>query len=152
MRTRTAPRPWFPPSLTSTRGRGTWPWTCRTGPGTRSGHVPGSHPGTCIWPASVSILAPMGIVTSSFGAGIPAPILLFLRDNPSSYPPNTNRPKTATLIRRIPMWKTAFRPVLCLVAKIIERPLLIPCPAHQLRRASAPARILENQSVCVKLR
>ena len=67
--------------------------------------------------ASVSILAPMGIVTSSFGAGIPAPILLFLRDNPSSYPPNTNRPKTATLIRRIPTWKTAFRPVLCLVAK-----------------------------------
>ena len=51
--------------------------------------------------ASVSFFAPIGIVTSSLGAGMPAPILL-----------------------------------------IIERPLLIPCPAHRSRRAPAPTRVL----------
>ena len=98
--------------------------------------------------ASVRIFEPIGMVTSSFGAGIPAPILLFLRDNPSSVPPDTDRSTAANVIRRIPMWKTAFRPVLCVVTKMNERPLRISCPAHLSRRASAPARNLKiNQYV-----
>ena len=86
--------------------------------------------------ASVSILTPIGIVTSASGSIMPVQILLFLRDNLSSFPPNANKQMTTIITRRISMQKTAFRPVLCLVAKITKRLLLIPCPAHKSRGVS----------------
>ena len=58
--------------------------------------------------ASVSILASIDMVISSSGAGMPAPNLLFLRDNPPSFQPNANRPTTSIIIRWIPTQKTVF--------------------------------------------
>lgn len=49
--------------------------------------------------ASVSFFAPIGIVTSSLGAGMPAPILLFLRDNPSSFPPKLSKGRFLSLVQ-----------------------------------------------------
>lgn len=82
-----------------------------------------------------------GIVISSFGVGVPVPILLFLRDNPPSFPSDANPPTTTTIVHRISMQNMAFRSVS--VTNINERQLLFSCPAHRSRGALAPARGLK---------